>query len=245
MATAREHGWRGVVPHFRGCGGEANRLIRSYHSGDSGEIDWILRRLKNDNPRSEIYAVGVSLGGNMLLKWLGEEGRGASSLVQRAAAVSVPMDLAAAAGQLDFGLKRILYTRHFMRSLRPKLLAKISTHGLAIDAQAVRACATFCEFDNLYTAPFHGFENADDYWRRSSSKPWLKKIQVPTLVINAKNDPFLPAAALPARAEISSSVVLEYPETGGHVGFVSGKWPGRLEWLPERILHFFANDIMA
>jgi hypothetical protein len=245
MAAAREHGWRGVVPHFRGCGGEANRLIRSYHSGDSGEIDWILRRLKNDNPRSEIYAVGISLGGNMLLKWLGEEGRGASSLVQRAVAVSVPMDLAAAAAQLDFGLRRILYTRHFMHSLSPKVLTKISTHGLAIDAQAVRACATFREFDSLYTAPFHGFENADDYWRRSSSKPWLKKIQVPTLLINAKNDPFLPAAALPTKAEVSDSVVLEYPETGGHVGFVSGKWPGRLEWLPKRILHFFANDIMA
>ena len=245
MAAAREHGWRGVVPHFRGCGGAANRLMRSYHSGDSREIDWILRRLKNDNPRSEIYAVGVSLGGNMLLKWLGEEGRGASSVVQRAVAVSVPMDLAFAARQLDFGLNRILYTRHFMRSLKPKVLAKISTHGLAIDAHAVRACATFREFDNFYTAPFHGFENADDYWRRSSSKPWLKKIQVPTLLINAKNDPFLPAAALPTKAEISSSVVLEYPETGGHVGFVSGKWPGRLAWLPKRILDFFANQITA
>jgi predicted alpha/beta-fold hydrolase len=241
MAAARKHGWRGVVPHFRGCSGEANRLIRSYHSGDSREIDWILRRLKNNNPRSEIYAVGVSLGGNMLLKWLGEEGRGASSVVQSAAAVSVPMDLAAAAGQLDFGWKRIIYTRYFMRSLRPKVLAKILTHGLAIDAQAVRACSTFREIDNLYTALFHGFENADDYWQRASSKPWLTKIQVPTLLINAKNDPFLPAAALPTRAEVSDSVILEYPESGGHVGFVSGRWPGKLDWLPGRILDFFAE----
>jgi predicted alpha/beta-fold hydrolase len=175
------------------------------------------------------------------LKWLGEEGRGAASVVERAVAVSVPMDLAAAAGELDVGLKKMVYTRHFMRSLRPKVLAKISTHGLAIDTQAVHVCSTFREIDNLYTAPFHGFENADDYWRRASSKPWLRKIQVPTRLINAKNDPFLPAAALPTKAEVSDSVILEYPETGGHVGFVSGKWPGRLEWLPKRILGFFAE----
>jgi uncharacterized protein len=241
MSMVQKHGWRGAVPHFRGCSGEANRLQRSYHSGDSREIDWILRRIKDENPNSEIYAVGVSLGGNMLLKWLGEEGGKALQVVRRAVAVSVPVDLAAAAAQLDAGLKRMIYTRHFMVSMRPKLLAKIAAHELEIDASAIRACSTFRQFDDLYTAPFHGFKNADDYWHRSSSKPWLKDIRVPTLLLNAKNDPFLPASALPTTTEVSNAVTLEYPSTGGHVGFVSGEWPGRLEWLPKRILGFFAE----
>ena len=229
MATARKHGWRGVVPHFRGCSGAANRLMRSYHSAIPARSIGFSAGSRTITPLSEIYAVGVSLGGNMLLKWLGEEGWGAPSVVQRAVAVSVPMDLAAAARQLDFGLNRILYTRHFMRSLRPKVLAKISTHGLAIDAQAVRACATFREFDNVYTAPFHGFENADDYWRRASSKPWLKKIQVPTLLINARNDPFCRLPRFRLKRKFLVHVVM-IPETGGS-GIVGAKCPGQLEWL--------------
>src|SRR4030095_3433439 len=139
MAIAAEQGWRGVVPHFRGCSGEANRLTRSYHSCDSREIDWILRRIKNENPGNKIYVVGVSLGGNMLLKWLGEERESASAVVGRAIAVSTPVDLVAAAGDLDFGLRRILYTSYLLGYLRPKALTKITAHNLAIDARAVRA----------------------------------------------------------------------------------------------------------
>ena len=242
LGRASELGWRAVVPHFRGCSGEANRLSRSYHSGDSREIDWILRSLKEEHPRSRIYATGVSLGGNMLLKWLGEEGANATPVIDGAAAVSVPVDLAAAAAQLDCGFKKIIYTRHFLRTLKPKVLAKITTHGLAIDDRALRSCSSFREFDDLYTAPFHGFENADDYWSRASSKPWLKQIQVPTLMINARNDPFLPESALPTREEVSGRVKLDFPGDGGHVGFVTGAFPGRLEWLPRRVLHFFTGD---
>lgn len=242
MNRVQKHGWRGVVPHFRGCSGEANRLQRSYHSGDSREIDWILRCIKKENPQSEIYAIGVSLGGNMLLKWLGEEGRNAVSIVRRAVAVSVPVDLPAAAAQLDRGFRKLVYTRHFMRSMRPKLLAKAAAHELAIDRETILACATFRQFDELYTAPFHGFANADDYWRRSSSKPWLREIRVPTLLLNAKNDPFLPASALPTPAEVSNTVQLEYPSAGGHVGFVSGDFPGQLDWLPRRLLKFFSAE---
>jgi predicted alpha/beta-fold hydrolase len=241
MAIAAEQGGRGVVPHFRGCSGEANRLMRSYHSGDSREIDWVLRRIKSENSRSEVYVVGVSLGGNMLLKWLGEEREAASTVIERVVAVSTPMDLVAAAGDLDFGLRRILYTSYFLRYLRPKALAKITAHNLTIDARAVRASLTFRQFDDLYTAPVHGFENAEDYWRRCSGKPWLKLITVPTLLLNAQNDPFLPSAALPSAAEVSGAVTLEFPATGGHVGFVSGKFPGHLDWLPRRIMKFFAH----
>jgi len=242
MKFAAARGWRGVVPHFRGCSGEANRLARSYHSGDSREIDWVLRRLKREHPRGEIHAAGVSLGGNMLLKWLGEEGEAAGAAIARAAAVSTPLNLMAAAGELDSGIKKFLYTRYFLRSLRPRALAKIIDHDLAIDARAIRASATFRQFDDLFTAPVHGFKDARDYWTQSSSKPWLAQIRVPTLVLNARNDPFLPESALPDPNEVSDSVTLEFPAAGGHVGFVTGKFPGQIDWLPRRIMEFFAAD---
>ena len=240
MTVAAQQGWRGVVPHFRGCSGEANRLLRSYHSGDSREIDWILRRLKEENPQSKIYVAAISLGGNMVLKWLGEEGHMAGEVVERAVAVSTPLDLVAAAGELDFGIKRILYTSYFLQSLKPRALAKIATHGLDIEARAIRRSATFRQFDDLFTAPVHGFKDAEEYWTRCSSKAWLRHIRVPTLLLNARNDPFLPESALPRDDEISESVTLDFPCDGGHVGFVSGKFPGHLDWLPERILRFFA-----
>jgi predicted alpha/beta-fold hydrolase len=241
MAIIARQGWHGVVPHFRGCSGEANRLLRSYHSGDSREIDWILRRIKSENPRTKIYVVGGSLGGNMLLKWLGEEREGASSVVERAITVSTPVDLVAAAGELDCGIKRILYTEYFLRTMRPKAVAKISAHGLSIDPRVVRASLTFRQFDDLYTAPIHGFKDAEDYWTRCSGKPWLKSIRVPTLLLNAQNDPFLPVSALPNKEEVSDAVTLEFPATGGHVGFVTGRFPGHLEWLPKRIMRFFSH----
>jgi uncharacterized protein len=238
----RRRGWRGVVPHFRGCGGEPNRLARSYHSGDSREVHWILHRLKERNPQARIYAVGVSLGGNMLLKWLGEEGKAAAAVVNRAVAVSTPLDLVAAAGALDYGLNRFIYTRHFLRYLRPKALEKITAHDLTIDAQALRTSSTFRQFDDLFTAPVHGFKDAMDYWRRSSSKPWLEEIKLPTLLINARNDPFLPESALPGVEEVSGSVAMDFPPEGGHVGFVTGEFPGRLDWLPNRVLSFFDEN---
>jgi predicted alpha/beta-fold hydrolase len=239
MSRARRVGWRGVVSHFRGCSGEHNRLARAYHSGDSREIDWILRRIKEKNPTIKIYVVGVSLGGNVLLKWLGEESNRALEIVEKAAAVSVPVDLAAAAGVLDRGCRKLIYTRHFLKTLKQKALDKISQHELKIDLLQIRAASTFRQIDDLFTAPVHGFETAEDYWSQSSSKPWLPRIRVTTLLINARNDPFLPAAALPNREEVSSSVQLEYPDDGGHVGFVSGRFPGDLNWLPRRIFDFF------
>ena len=242
MAALARRGWAGVVPHFRGCSADANRLPRSYHAGDSPEIDWILRRLKKENPGREISVIAISLGANMLLKWLGEQGDAAKKVVERAVAVSAPLDLRAAARQLDFGFKKILYTRHFLQSMRPKVLAKISAHGLAIEPRAVRACSTFRAIDDLYTAPFHGFENADEYWSSTSSKRWLKEILVPTLVINARNDPFLPESALPKTHEVSDAVTLDFPSEGGHVGFVTGRFPGHLEWLPKRAIGFFAEN---
>lgn len=240
MTLAQRMGWRGVVPHFRGCSGEINRLPRAYHSGDAAEIDWILRRLKSENSGCDIYAAGISLGGNMLLKWLGEQAGAASTVIKGAVAVSAPVDLHAAAAVLDFGYRRAIYTRRFLNLLRAKVLAKIATHGLDIPIEAVRGCSTFRQIDDLYTAPIHGFKDADDYWRRASSKPGLRNIRVPTLLINARNDPFLPASALPTASEVSNTVTLEFPYSGGHVGFVSGEFPGQLGWLSQRIAEVFA-----
>jgi predicted alpha/beta-fold hydrolase len=232
-AHAARQGWRVAIPHFRGCSGEPNRQPRAYHSGDSDEIDWILKRIQAP------FVVGISLGGNALLKWLGERGNEARGLVRRAAAVSAPIDLAAAGGALDRGLNRLLYTRHFLSTLKPKSLAKLERFPGIYDAAAVRAARCFRDFDNVVTAPLHGFRDTDHYWSAASSGPWLERIRVPTLLINARNDPFLPEHALLAAArKAAPCVVLEFPRTGGHAGFVCGPFPGHHGWLANRLLEF-------
>ena len=242
MKAVQAIGWAGVVCNFRSCSGEMNRLARSYHSGDSAEGDWILRRLKSANPSRRIYAAGVSLGGNMLLKWLGEQEETAAAIVDAAVVVSAPLDLRAAVEALDHGLNKWVYTANFLRTMKQKSLAKIAAHGLPIDVAAVRACVTLRGIDELCTAPIHGFANAEDYYQRSSSKPFLAQVRVPTLLINARNDPFVPSVILPNPSEVSANVMLEFPENGGHVGFVSGNFPGRLDWLPQRIIKFLVSQ---
>ena len=231
-ARALAKGWRCVVPHFRGCSGELNRLPRAYHSGDSEEIGWVLARLAATHvTRGALYAVGVSLGGNALLKHLGE--RGEQAAVERAVAVSAPLDLTAAGNALDRGLNKKIYTRMFLKTLREKSLQKHERHPGLLDPVRVRAARTFWEFDDAVTAPLHGFLGADDYWRRSSSAGWLARIRVPTLVLNARNDPFLPEPALRSLGELPANVTLEFPATGGHVGF-----PGRGHWLSRRVFEY-------
>lgn len=239
MAALRGRGLRGVTVHFRGCSGEPNRLARAYHSGDALEIDWILRRLRARHSGAALYAAGVSLGGNALLKWLGEAGAAAAGVVDRAAAVSAPLDLMAAGDALGRGFN-LVYARNFLASLKAKSLAKLARHPGLYEAARVRAARTLREFDDLVTAPLHGFRDTDDYWTRASSKPVLKAINVPTLVLNARNDPFLPAPALPGPMDVSGAVTLEQPAQGGHVGFVAGAFPGHLDWLPGRLLDFFS-----
>jgi uncharacterized protein len=236
MRAVLERGWRGVVVHFRGCGGEPNRLPRAYHSGDSAEVDWILRRLKCG--ASTLFAAGVSLGGNALLKWLGETGASARQVVNRAASVSAPVDLMASGNALDRGFN-LAYTRHFLASMKRKALDKLNYYPGLYDAAHIRAAFTLREFDDIVTAPLHGFRDTDDYWTRASSKPLLIRIAAPTLMVNALDDPFLPRGALPTPDEVAAAVRLELPEHGGHVGFVSGSYPGNLGWLPHRILEFF------
>jgi len=238
MGALKAIGWGGVVVHFRGCSGEANRLPRAYHSGDSAEVDWILRRLKREQTDRPLYAMGVSLGGNVLLKWLGECGSSANTLLDAAVAVSAPLDLSVCGHALGRGLNRI-YTQYFLQTLKPGAAARLKRFPGLFDGSRLGRVSSIYEFDDLVTGPLHGFAGADDYWQRSSCKPWLSEIRVPTLVLNARNDPFLPAHALPKPDQVSPAVTLELPQHGGHVGFVSGSFPGKLDWLPQRVLRFF------
>ena len=239
-AFARELGqqaWRGAVPHFRGCSGEPNRLPRAYHSGDAEEIGWILRRLRGEPSGAPLFAIGVSLGGNALLKWLGEDGR-AKDVLAAAAAVSAPVDLMAAGDALGRGFN-LVYTRAFLATMKKKGEGKLERFPGLFDGEAMRRARTLREFDEVVTAPLHGFRDTDDYWTRASARPVLGRIAVPTLLVNARNDPFLPAAALPRPDEVSLHVHCDFPGEGGHAAFVSGPFPGNLEWLPRRVTAFF------
>lgn len=240
MSAIKQRGWRGVVPHFRGCSGEPNRLPRAYHSGDSAEIEAILTYVGAESGHAPIYAAGVSLGGNALLKWLGERGVAARKWLHAAAAISAPLDLPAAGAALDRGFNRI-YTARFLRTLKAKALAKLERYPLLYDRQALREIDTIKAFDTLVTAPLHGYRDADDYWARAASKPGLKYIRIPTLIINARNDPFMPGDVLPGADEVAADVTLDFPAKGGHVGFVTGPFPGGSNWLPRRLLDFFAG----
>ena len=237
LRHAKAQGWRAGVLNFRSCSGEPNRLPRFYHSGDTADLDAVVRHLLRSDPARRLGLVGVSLGGNVLLKWLGERGAAAAQVVRRAAAVSAPLDLAAAGHALDRGVNRRLYTRVFLASLKAKVSAKIALRHVTLEKGRLSRVRTLREFDDLFTAPLHGFRDADDYWTRASSASWLEHIRVPTLVLNARNDPFLPRAALEsATRKVSRDVVLEFPASGGHAGF-----PGRGQWLARRVIEFLSQ----
>ncbi|HVG05060.1 MAG TPA: alpha/beta fold hydrolase [Burkholderiaceae bacterium] len=243
MRWFADRGWRGLVVHFRGCSGEPNRLPRAYHSGDSDEGDWILRAVCKRWPNARLYAVGISLGGNMLAKWAGERERDAG-FVAAAASIGSPLDLAAGGAALGRGVNMI-YTRMFLATLKTKALAKLQKFpDIARDGdytQRLRASRNLYQFDNEYTAPLHGFRNTEDYWDRASGKPWLPAVRIPYLVLNARNDPFVPAPSLPQPGDVSAAVELEQPAEGGHIGFARGPWPGRIDFIAERLHRFFTQ----
>jgi len=243
MRWFADRAWRGLVVHFRGCSGEANRLPRAYHSGDSEEGDWILRAVRLRWPEAPLYAVGISLGGNMLAKWAGERGQDAS-FVTAAASIGSPLDLAAGGAALGRGFNMI-YTRMFLATLKSKALAKLQQFpDIARDGEytrRLRASRSLYEFDNEYTAPLHGFRNTEDYWDRASGKRWLQAVRIPYLLLNARNDPFVPAASLPQPPDVSRAVELEQPAHGGHIGFARGPWPGRIDFIAERLHRFFTQ----
>jgi predicted alpha/beta-fold hydrolase len=231
---AAQLGWGYAVPHFRGCSGELNLAPRAYHSGDHEEVGWILQRLRERHGRP-LYAVGVSLGGNALLRWAEEAGFAAAHTVHAVAAVSAPIDLAAGGHAIGRGFNRQVYTRMFLRTMKPKALAKWRQHPGLFDRDRLAAARTLHEFDNVFTAPLHGFRDTDDYWLRASAKPHLHRIRIPALVLNARNDPFVPGASLPAAREVGPHVTLWQPQHGGHAGFAQGRFPGHIGALPDAV----------
>jgi len=231
---AREQGMAFVVPHFRGCGGDINLGPRAYHSGDFEEVHWILARCRDVHP-GPIVAVGVSLGGNALMRWAGEMGESAARMVSAVASVSAPLDLTAGGQAIGRGFNRVVYTRMFLNTMKPKAMQKLAQHPGLFDAQALRAARDLYEFDNVFTAPLHGFKDVDDYWRRASAKPHLASIRIPALAVNAQNDPFVPASSLPHEGDVGTHVTLWQPRHGGHVGFAGGSWPGHVRPMPDAV----------
>ena len=230
-----------AVPHFRGCSGEINHAPRAYHSGDFEEVGWILQRLRQRTGRP-LLVVGVSLGGNALLRWAQEAGSQAAEVASAVASISAPVDLAASGDALGRGFNRWVYTPMFLNSMKPKAMKKLAQHPGLFNPGKLLAARTLYEFDNIFTAPLHGFKNTDDYWQRASAKPQLARLKIPSLLVNAQNDPFIPAACLPRIAAKGGNVELWQPQHGGHVGFVQGPWPGHIHALPVAVLGWLAQQ---
>ena len=216
------HGYRVVLMHFRGCSGEPNRLPCAYHSGDTGDIDFLIRTLKQREPRTPVAAIGYSLGGNALLKWLGEQG--AQAPVCCAVAVSIPFLLQDSSAYLNRGFSKI-YQRHLMRSLKAGVRRKAERFPPPVPLNEVDAMQSFFDFDNRITGPVHGFRGAQHYYSASSSRQFLQRIRIPTLIVHSSDDPFMPASVIPQDGELSASITFALQTHGGHVGFVSGNNP--------------------
>lgn len=239
MRAIERRGWRGVVMHFRGCSGEPNRLARSYHSGDTGDLAYLVNLLRRREPRTALAAVGFSLGGNVLLKWLGKSGKTAN--LRAAVAVSVPYVLHQAADRLNRGFSR-LYQWQLLRCLCRSVVEKRGKMELPLLTRNLATLKSFRDFDEHVTAPLHGFDSANHYYTVSSSRQYLKGITVPTLLLQARDDPFMTEKAIPLADELPEAVSLEVSPHGGHVGFVAGTWPWRPRyWLEERIPRYLEN----
>ena len=245
---AAQRGWSADLLLFRGCGAELNRAPRFYHSGETSDISVVARRLMHADPDAPFVFAGVSLGGNVLLKWLGEMGDATPSRIVGAAAVSVPFDLARASRHIDQGFSRV-YQSHFLRSLRRKAIQKLERYPQLLSRERVEASRTLWDFDDVVTAPVHGFADANDYYSRSSSIRFIDRIQVPTLLLSAADDPFLPASVLDDVRTIAASnanLTIEFPDAGGHVGFVSGRNPFRPFYYAEwRVSEFLEQVIRS
>lgn len=244
LEGANRLGWRGVALNFRSCSGEINRQRRFYHSGETLDLDWVIRRLVDRYPKCSLGLVGFSLGGSVLLKWLGEQGDSVPSAVRASVAISVPYDLGDAARLIDRGFSRI-YTHVFLKTLKQKAILKAQQYPGLIDPQKVARLSSFAEFDDLVTAPFHDFESGEDYWKQCSSRNFLHAIRSRTLLISAGDDPFLRGLEIPIEA-VSRSHWLEgaFPQTGGHAGFIEGNWPWAAGyWADRRALSFLLTRL--
>jgi predicted alpha/beta-fold hydrolase len=240
-SVARARGWAMALPHFRGCSGELNRGPRAYHSGDFEEVGWILQRLR-EHHGGPLLVAGVSLGGNALMRWAEEAGTTAAHTARAVCAICSPIDLAAAGAAIDRGFNKQVYARRFLRTMIPKALRKLQQHPGLFDGERLKRASTIYEFDNLFTAPLHGFKGTEDYWARAAAKPHLHRIRIPALVLNARNDPFVPGHSLPHAAEVGAYVTLWQPGHGGHVGFPAGRLPGHLLTMPEQVCDWLSKQ---
>lgn len=241
LTLGRQQGWDGVVLNFRSCSGEPNRLPRFYHSGDTDDLEAVVRLLTTREPGRAIVAAGVSLGGNVLLKWLGEQEDAVPPEVSAAVGISVPFDIEQCARVLDRGFQKWVYTASFMRTFKQKVRVKVREHGAFVDLAAVRRARTFAAYDRVVTAPLHGFADEVDYWRRASCGPYLARVRVPTLLLSAVDDPFVPPTALPRAVDLPPNVALEVTERGGHVGFVEGAPWRTTSWAERRAVEFLRD----
>ena len=243
FGEARRRDWGAELLIFRSCGAELNRAERFYHSGETSDLAFAVSRVLEEFPAAPIVLCGVSLGGNVLLKWLGERGSALPSRIRGAVAVSVPYDLERGARHISRGFSRV-YERHFIRTLRRKATAKLAHFPTLFDRASLGAARTLYDFDDLVTAPVHGFRDAHDYYTRSSSLQYLARIRVPTLLLSAGDDPFLPTEVLAEVRTIAQEnphLTLEFPQRGGHVGFVSG----RLPWRPQYYAELRTGEFLA
>ena len=242
MRKVVEQGWHGLFMHFRGCSGEPNRLPRGYHSGETNDLGQIVKLLLNRNPSAQIAVIGYSLGGNVLLKWLGETRE--QNPICAAIGISVPFELHKAAKHIQQGFAKF-YQWYFIRCLRDRLMHKCKVVQHSWDTSTLSTIKTMLEFDDKITAPLHGFLDAVDYYQKSSSRQYLRHIAVPTLILHAKDDPFMTADVIPQHHEVSPKVILELSEAGGHVGFVAGRYPWCPEyWLETRIATFLKSRFL-
>jgi predicted alpha/beta-fold hydrolase len=242
LGILQQAGFRCVVMHFRGCSGEPNRMDRAYHSGDTDDLAYLMQTLKNRAPNTPVFAVGISLGGNVLLKWLGQTG--ASNSLTAAVAISVPFQLGVSADTLNTGIAR-LYQYYLLRSLVQNITTKFAGRNAPIDLQRVARIHTLREFDDAVTAPLHGFDSAAHYYAISSSRQYLKTIARPTLIIHAQDDPFMTREVIPRNDELSPSTTLKLSKKGGHVGFIANsafKPKYMLDtWVTEFLLQQYAD----
>lgn len=244
--VAKQHGWDFAVPHFRGCSGEINRAPRAYHSGDFEEIGWMLGKLQADHAAGgggPLLAVGISLGGNALMRWAQEAGESATQTVAAVASVCSPLDLAASGHAIGQGFNRLVYTRMFLNSMKPKAMARLKLNPGLFNPQALLASRDLYEFDNIFTAPVHGFKNTEDYWLRASAKPHMHRIKLPALALNAINDPFIPARSLPQTGQVGRHVTLWRTAHGGHVGYPQGRFPAHVQAMPEAVAAWLAGHL--
>lgn len=240
FATFKHLNWPVVLMHFRGCGSRPNRLPRAYHSGDTADLGYLITQLLKRHPKIQLQAVGFSLGGNVLMKYCGEQQQ--ENPLSAAVAVCAPLALASSARRINQGFSK-LYQRYLLRQLKASTLQKLSRFSqfpIALDSQQLKKIRSIEAFDNSYTAPIHGFRDAADYYQQASGKAYLARIAIPSLIIHAADDPFLATDVVPTAAELSPCIQYELSPSGGHVGFITGHNPLRPRfWLNERIPQFF------